>query len=332
MVRLRDVAHEAGVSVAAASVALGGTSATTMLSERTRQRILSAAKRLRFIPSPAATMLSTGKTHTIGLLLGNASAYLRHPDGGLTVNAMCEGADELDYRILLLRLGHGPLPDARLMDACVILGSIDQAHTQGLAELATRIPVVASVGGIAGAIPVILKNVAGEVAEMAAEHLYQLGHRDIAVVDVRFKQRHAVEGFREVARRRDLAVRLSDFSDNWWERRYPTIEEVCRLDPRPTAVYAFDDEYARFLVARLASDRLRVPAEVSVFSAETHRDGFQSVPPLTGITTSQDKTYGDIVRVLIGMLERDSVEKEIRLSLPVPELIVRASCAPPRIR
>jgi DNA-binding LacI/PurR family transcriptional regulator len=332
MVRLSDVARAADVSPSAASVALDGMSSTTGLSEATRQRIREAAARLGYRPSPAATMLSTGRTRTIGLLLCKASAYLQHPDGGVNLDAMCDSADQLGYRILLLRLDHDALPDARLMDACVVLGWIDPSHTQGLAELAEKIPVVATDCRVPGTIPIRLNNVAGQAAEMAAEHLYDLGHRHIAVVDLLRKPGNAADGFRAVARRRGIEVRLDVFRDYWLERRYPTVEEICRLDPLPTAVCALDDDYARKLVARLARARLVVPEDVSVFSGETHRDGFQGVPPLTGVTTGQREIQAGIVRALIRMVEQDQdrAVTELRVQAPPPELIVRESCARPR--
>lgn len=63
---IKDVALAAGVSVVSVSRAMNG--ADNVLPE-TRQRILAAAKQLRFTPSGAARSLITRRTDTIGALL-----------------------------------------------------------------------------------------------------------------------------------------------------------------------------------------------------------------------------------------------------------------------
>ena len=65
-VTIRDVAREAGVSVASASRSLNG---LANVREATRDRVLGAARRLRYVPHTAARMLSTRRSDTIGVML-----------------------------------------------------------------------------------------------------------------------------------------------------------------------------------------------------------------------------------------------------------------------
>ncbi|TLZ36304.1 MAG: LacI family transcriptional regulator, partial [Gammaproteobacteria bacterium] len=65
-VTLRDVAREAQVSTATVSRVINGHG---NVSDATRERILGIAERLRYVPDSAARSLSTGLTHTIGVLL-----------------------------------------------------------------------------------------------------------------------------------------------------------------------------------------------------------------------------------------------------------------------
>src|SRR2546430_13286290 len=65
-VTLKDVAREAQVSTATVSRVINGHG---NVSEATRERILEVAERLRYVPDSAARSLSTGLTHTIGVLL-----------------------------------------------------------------------------------------------------------------------------------------------------------------------------------------------------------------------------------------------------------------------
>lgn len=62
---LAEVARSAGVSLATASKALNG---RHDVSERTRGRVLAAAKRLRFYPNQQARSLMSGRTGSVGVL------------------------------------------------------------------------------------------------------------------------------------------------------------------------------------------------------------------------------------------------------------------------
>src|SRR5512146_1276584 len=63
---IRDVAREAGVSVATVSRVINNSGP---VKEETRRRIREVAARLRFTPDSTARILSTRRTHTIGVLL-----------------------------------------------------------------------------------------------------------------------------------------------------------------------------------------------------------------------------------------------------------------------
>lgn len=65
---LKEIAEEAGVNVSTASRALSGTYGVR---KQTRERVLSAAKRLNYRPNLMARGLVTGKSHTIGLVVSD---------------------------------------------------------------------------------------------------------------------------------------------------------------------------------------------------------------------------------------------------------------------
>ena len=67
---IRDVAREAGVSVATASNAMNN---PEIVRPRTREAILEAARRLSYVPNAAGKRLRAKQSKTIGLFV-NASA------------------------------------------------------------------------------------------------------------------------------------------------------------------------------------------------------------------------------------------------------------------
>lgn len=66
LVKIRDVAKEAGVSIAAVSFAINGTGS---LSEETRKKILDTVERMNYRPNVTARRLVSGKVNVIGLVM-----------------------------------------------------------------------------------------------------------------------------------------------------------------------------------------------------------------------------------------------------------------------
>ncbi|MCF0175553.1 MAG: LacI family DNA-binding transcriptional regulator [Bacteroidales bacterium] len=79
-VTIRDIAAEAGVSIALVSFVMNNTTDENgrrkyRVSEQSRERILAAAKRLNYQPNYAARTLRNGKTRFIGVVLSDISNY-----------------------------------------------------------------------------------------------------------------------------------------------------------------------------------------------------------------------------------------------------------------
>jgi len=75
MTTLKEIALEAGVHVATASAVLNGSGGNTRVSVETQKRVLSAAKKLAYVPNETARRLRTGKSSVVGFLGGD----LRNP-------------------------------------------------------------------------------------------------------------------------------------------------------------------------------------------------------------------------------------------------------------
>jgi DNA-binding LacI/PurR family transcriptional regulator len=70
---LRDVAREAGVSIASASRVINGLDTVT---DEMRTLVLETAARLRYVPNSGARSLVTKRTNTIGVLLPDTRFWL----------------------------------------------------------------------------------------------------------------------------------------------------------------------------------------------------------------------------------------------------------------
>ncbi len=335
MVTRKHVAREAQVSEAAVTHVLNGSRGTIRVSAATRERIRNAARRLGYTPHPHAVALKQGRTRTIGFLAPNPTQYLSHPYGMLVLKQLLDVAREKHYRLLI----HPDLSealDARLVDGCLVLGCpAECAEVVGV--LARQTPVLTLGRELREVIP---GAVHGEfeggswnaIWESAARYLCGLGHRHIALVEATEEShpRNAFAAFRAEVARLEVPATLEFFVNGWRLRRYPTVEALCRLRPLPTAACVFDDDYARALIARLAVDGRRVPADVSIFSCQTLADADDTRPRLTGVDRNAAAAHGEMLRRFIAMIESGERASEIRVRLEEPRFIVRESCAPPR--
>jgi DNA-binding LacI/PurR family transcriptional regulator len=331
-ITLADVARKACVSTAAVSNALRKNARSAGVRESTHARILAAAKDLRYQPNPFAASLRTRRTRTLGLFLPeDIQAFFHHPNNAGRFGAMLGHIGRMGYRITLLCNDWKVPPDARLMDGCLFLGWIPSVHVPDVERLAAQIPVLSASRPVKNAIELREESSACLTlgARLAADYLYARGHRHIVLVNVRHPKKTdslRLAVFETEARKRRLAVRLPLFADRWEERRYPTIPEILALSPAPTAVLALDDDYARVLIDHLAQKGKRVPRDLSVFSGNTYPDGFQSVPPLTGIAFARAAQQKTMIESFLDIVEGRSTADVIRLPPPQVQLIERQSC------
>ena len=182
---IRDVASEVGVSVTTVSHALSG---KRPVSRQMRRRIRETADRLGYRPNRIAAAMTTGKTHTLGMVVPDianpffgellASAERAAGERGYTVIGCSSELDSTretrDVRALLDRRVDGLIYLASSAGANPALDEVEQA----------RVPIVALDEEMSSlpntALVVTVDNEQG--GALAAGHLLELGHEEIAVV------------------------------------------------------------------------------------------------------------------------------------------------------
>ena len=276
-VTIRDVAREAGVSVATASRVLNG---KDVVKPHTRDRILAVMAELGFSPSPEARRLSLGRTLTIGVVVSfltrpQAAERLRGVDAVLADSEFdlviynVESVAKRDHYLAtladsqrtdgLLVMSLPPPPDAVpvLTRAPVPVVFID-VHTPSIAELPR----------------IVGDDVAG--GALAARHLLDLGHRSIAFVGDAMEDPFGFTSSRD--RQNGLVDELAragvEVADSWIGHgahgRYEARDLARRMltsTPRPTAIFAASDTQALGVIAAARDLGLRVPDDLSVARA-----------------------------------------------------------------
>lgn len=322
---IRDVAKAAGVSVATVSRALNG--ADNVLPE-TRQRILDAARDLRFTPSSAARSLITKRTDTIGALLPDLHGeYFSELIRGIDQAARARGLH------LLVSSSHGDADEAaaalRAMN-----GRVD-----GLLVMSPHADADFLAHNLPGALPAVLINTAAMRAghprfmvdnmggaQTLTRHLVTSGRKRVAFIGGpadNEEARQRLAGYRAGLRAGMRELLLDgDFSE---ASGHAAGRRIAQLKQRPDAVFAANDMMAVGCMAALQEAGLRVPEDVAVAGFDDIPIARYVSPALTTIRVPIASLGSAALNTLVRAIEQPEPRAEHTVVLPV-DLVVRRSC------
>ncbi len=323
-----DVARLAGVSHQTVSRVLND---LPNVRPATRARVEQAIKQLRYVPSPAARALVTRRTRTLGLIVTGA------PDYGPSSTALHfnEAARDARYSVItasMLETDAASLRSTaellvRQNVEAIVLIAAQRAALDALDGVELGVPVVAVASEDRGALHrVWLDQYAG--ARLAVGHLAELGHREIRHVSGPTDSVDAAERVRGWAAElgdRGLPAREPLVGD--WSPGSGYVHGRALADDREmTAVFVSNDQMALGVIHALAEAGRSVPDEVSVVGFDDIPEAEFFAPPLTTVRQDFVELGRDAMAGVLAVLSDDD-----RMPAPrVPDLIVRASTAPPR--
>lgn len=322
-----DVARLANVSYQTVSRVLND---LPNVRDSTRARVEEAIRQLRYVPSPAARALVTKRSRMIGLILVGGPDYGRSAMAshfasaaraaryGVSMTSML-GASEGDLKAAIdMLLGQAV--------EAVVLATSSTAALHQLAAMDLGVPlIVLSDSPEPGAVPVAIDQVRG--ARFAVAHLVELGHRDIIHIAGPEGSRDAADrerGWRQEMSEQRLLTREPVRVEWSADDAFAAVKALPEHDY--TAIFAASDDLAAGAIHALKSLGIRVPYEVSVVGFDDVPLAKHLDPALT--TIRQDfRTLGrDAFATTLAAVEHDQ-------RLPslghLPELVVRASTAPP---
>jgi len=322
---IRDVARVAGVSVATVSSALNG--ADNVL-PGTRQRILDAARDLRFTPSVAARSLITRRTDTIGALLPDLHGeYFSELIRGIDQAARARGLH------LLVSSSHGDADEAaaalRAMNGRVDGLLMMSPHVDGdflQHNLPGKLPAVLISTGleVPDQVRFVIDNHGG--AKAMTRHLAASGRKRIAFVTGPQGNEESAErlrGYRDGLRAGAAPLVVDgDFSE---ESGWAAGRRIAQMKPRPDAVFAANDMMAVGCMAALGEAGLRVPDDVAVAGFDDIPVARYLSPPLTTVRVGIADLGRRALEGLVAALEDPRAAAARRETLST-ELVIRRSC------
>ncbi|ACU72491.1 transcriptional regulator, LacI family [Catenulispora acidiphila DSM 44928] len=327
-VTIRDVAEQAGVSVATVSKVINqryGVAADTSA------RVQAVISELGYEASLVAQSLRNHRTNVIGILVADLEPFSTELLKGAADAIRGSGFELVVYsaggrtgdtvgweRRYLSRLS------GTLVDGAVLV-------TPTVVDVHYGAPVVAvdPHTGSSGFPTVDADSLRG--ARLATEHLVSLGHRRIAMLAGRADLESAKlreQGYREALAGAGLPFDDSLVRVGGYDADLSALaaHELLTLAHRPTAVFAANDVTAIATIEVARDLGLRVPADLSVVGFDNIPESALCSPQLT--TVNQPiRTMGErAVEMLIRLIRGEPVDRT-HLTL-VTELVVRNSTAP----
>lgn len=333
---IRDVARHANVSVSTASRALNG---RDDVSKDVRARVLAAAGELNYTANLHARALKGATAKTLGVLLADTNAFSFN---ARLMSGVYDAATPRGYSVIVC-------------DAQNRAESEREAHRMLLEKRVDGVLANSVLSGVeplrrleVGGIPCVLVNRRLDEVECdsvvldyrrgsyaATGYLLELGHRRImyqlgAVEHPPSRER--LPGYREaleefgVAFMSELVVYCANLDATYQRVR----EAMARLDPRPTAIIAYNDESALPVLKALRDLDLHVPADVALIGQNDLMLAQYLDPPLSSVAHAVRDMARQATELLLEKLRwpEDEPWAPRRIAYE-PRLVVRDSTRAP---
>ncbi len=336
IVTIQDVAAHAGVSPMTVSRVINN---ERNVKDATRERVNAAIKELRYSPNLAARSLASSDTVRIGLLYSNPSAaYLSEFLVGaldessrtghhLLLEKSSGGKGEREsVRQLLDGGANGVVLPPPLCDSKAILAELKEAG----------VPTVAVATGRTDAEGLTVRIDDFQAAYAMTRYIASLGHKRIAFIKGHPNQtasRLRYQGFVAAMIDSELACPPERVEQGYFDYRsgMAAAEQLLAADPKPTAIFASNDDMAAATVAVAHRHGLAVPADLTVC-------GFDDTPIATTIwpeLTTVRQPVAAMARAAIDLLVREikmaqaGAPREPAQQLLKFTIVRRDSSAPP---
>ena len=323
-ITIRDVAREAGVSIATVSNALNGSDA---VKPKTREHVLEAAKRLRYIPNVNGRQLRAAQTHNIGLFLTSMTGSY-FGDMADSIHYLCQKYG-YDLQIFIVDENKSPLPrlqNQSIDGAIMMFGGLTDGDKQQLMK--GTLPIVFVDQEISGPNISSVIYESCEHGRMAAEYLLGLGHRNmmhIFGVPNNYDSIQRLKGFSDRLREAGFPLREENILSGRFERAaaYRSMHRYLQEGNRlPDAVFAANDLSAIGCMEALKEYGIRVPEDISILGCDDHILSGYVTPALTTIRTHMEQMGVEAAREIVRLM----AEKDGRIIRLPGDLIVRHSC------
>ncbi|MGC2657311.1 MAG: LacI family DNA-binding transcriptional regulator [Bryobacteraceae bacterium] len=331
-VSIKDIARSLGISHSTVSRALRD---SPLVRAETVSEIKAKAYSMGYRPSAVARSLVTRETRTIGVVV----TTIADPFHGEVVTGIEESAAAAGYSVILASSHRDPereigvvraLQERRVDGILVASSRVGDLYLSLMTEM--RVPIVLINNQHDGG-PVYSVSVDNErAARQAVQHLLDLGHTRIAYLGDRFGSHSNAErlsGYQSALNAAGIAFDslLVAEGDSSPEGSVPGVQALLGQNPRPTALFCYNDMSSLAALRVAAELGLSVPDDLSIVGFDDLFFAPYLQPPLTTIHQPRREMGREATAVLMALLQGKTVNSQ-RIAVE-GKLIVRGSTAPP---
>ncbi len=331
-IRMKDIAQDLGVSVITVSKALRN---HRDISTATKARVLKRVEELNYRPNYAARALVTGRSHSIGLIVpelvnsffsevAKGLARVLSKSGFSLLISSAEADPEIEKSAIDQLL-------ARRVDALLIASSQWTVEAFRRVEEA-NVPYILLDRSFVG-LPANFVGVDDvRVGTIATEHLIEIGCRTIAHISGRRISTASgrLTGYKQALAAHSLPcnpeyIILDDrLEESTHVEGYEAAVKLLKLNPRPDAIFCFNDAIAIGAMAAILDAGLSIPDDVALVGcANLQYDNFLRVP-LTSVDQQSVAIGQRAARLAIRLITSDRTLPPKTILLD-PKLVIRDS-------
>ena len=323
-----DIARRAGVSAMTVSRVING---GARVSEATRERVQAVIDAAGYVPDPAARILARAGAGRIGLLYANPSnAYLAEVLSGALAGARAAGL------LLMIEPSQAgdPAQEAEAVRRLAAGGAQGLIVPPPLGESAATLDAVRDAGlkavllaapPVEGLFDALRVDDVSAAAEMT-RRLIALGHRCIGLIEGRADQSASADRLRGAQAAVDESPGvelLIDMGDFTYRSGFEAARRLLAARPRPTALFASNDDMAAGALAAVHAEGLQTPGDVSVAGFD---DTYLAASVWPALTTIRQPVAEMAHRAALRLAGKEEIGGEF----VEHRLIERESTAPPR--
>ncbi|MDK2972172.1 MAG: hypothetical protein PWP23_1927 [Candidatus Sumerlaeota bacterium] len=350
-VTIMDVAHEAGVSIAAVSRILNNSYEGFSAREETKQRVYEAVRKLNYKANRAAVRLATGRHQAIALCYPEYGARGEPLDTSsidvifgqlsqmLQIRGVSRGAAEANLDLVLMMRGAGRTVDDVLQQASESVDGIVYVNPEDDSKLFKKLETsnvpIAVVGPAALPSGRFCSVRVDEftAGRMAMGHLIVAGARRI-VVAIPESQKHEVAIVRRLEGIKKVVETYSDPSLGYDIVELPLDMNLAKATfmnhvgrwGKPDGVLTLGGILPFAVMRALQEERMKVPDDVKVVGFDENPLYQLNDPPLTGLRYPVEEMCRKAVDQLISQVRTGETPAPVLMS---PKMIARRSSEAP---
>ena len=324
-----DVARLCGYSKATVSRAYAS---PETVSEKTREKVYAAAKKLNYTPNAIARAMVRQRTENIAFIIHERQypAILNPFYSPLLEAAMQEGTRR-NYSLFVttsqdVRLPNGDVYIKKHMDGVIFAGEADARTIGELRKQNIPVVLVNNRLDLKGLLCVSADHYGGAV--QATEHLCRRGHRKIGLLAGRFSPQVSearARGFFQTLRDWGVAAdpRFVVDVEPTLEDSEAAVGRLLQEPDRPSALFCTNDTIAAGAMKAIFHEGLKIPEDIAVVGFD---DSFISrvvAPELTTVRIDVDRMGRLAARRLFDLIDGKEVS-DTYIEIPT-ELVVRGT-------